>query len=420
MGRPQACNCLCSPLLVDTIRGIECIGPVFDGDTIDGHTTDWRWDRIFVQNQGGSEWGNRNLWAWTWFQTPLPVATLYKMRPIRFSCMASSDYYIVGSGGPSKRQMSALSPPATSDGHFSGSVLDSITFGRGIISTMRGNSSSRIVATRVLIDGVDVTGIVPSDVRMAIYLPIAGPIFHFGAFWSNEFTLTFPLVTIPSASTIWLDLWVENRLNPPPVLATSIMSSEATGITNELAGPIIAAYGSTTPYLRTPFGPVMDSGKINVHRRLSAFDRWQLTFTGGTVGGVASLTMEPQAGWNFLRNGPLVSMTKTTGAGAGDSVSLRYDTETPEIIVRLWSQLLQEMNGAGGQFTGRMRYSILSPSYYGPSLFSGGALGPITASGTNTFIPTSRGWYGSSWMAIEQTVAAQRAGFPTQITAVRS
>jgi hypothetical protein len=400
------------PLLIDTRRGIECIGPVFDGDSITGHTTDWRWDRIIAQ-----AYGNRG-WAWTWFETTFPVASLYKMRPIRFACKASTDYYGAGSGGPSKRQMSNLSPPATSDGHFSGSIIDELSYGAGLIDTQRGNSASKIVATRLLVDGVDVTGIVAANVGMTV---IPGGVIPFGGIISGALTITTSPVAVPNASTIWLDLWVENRLRGVLAPASYIISSEATGITDANAGPIITATGSLGGVYRSDYTPTMTSGKINVHRRLSLSDRWQLTFTGGTVGGAAALVMESQTGWAFLRNGPLVSMTKTTGAGAGDQVTFRYDTETPEIMVRLQSQYLVEQGSAGGQFTGRMRYSILSPSYYGPVLQSGNAIGPVTASGVNTFVATCRGYYGAfaQWLAIEQTVPAMRTGFPTAITATR-
>lgn len=421
MGRPANCNCNCSdpPLNVDAIRGIRCLGPVTGDTSVSGHTVDWRWDRIVAEEygNGAGATGGPNLGgrSWTYFPDTFPLTTL-KMRAIRFGATISTDYYGVGALGPSKRQASGNTPPATSDGHFSGSVISGINIQRGLISAMSGNAGSRIVAGRVWIDGVDVTGVVTLSVGFTVSNVATYP---FGRFWSNAFTIAVPTTTVSSAKSIWFDLWIESR----NTFGANIKSSEVINIQPFPAayGPVISATGSFSPYAGTGYGPVMTSGQINVHRRLRLSDTWTLSFTGGTVGGASSLVMQAQTGWSYLRQGPLVTMTKTSGTGAGDAVWLRYDTETPEIIIKLQSMLTAEQNGAGGQNTGRMRYSVLSPSYYSPALVSGNAIGPVTASTANTFVPTARGYYGpfNLWQPIEQTFPAQRTGFPTSISASR-
>lgn len=421
-------GCCCNnepPLWVDTIRGIQCLGPLTSDTSVAGHTTDWRWDMVV----GGHYNVGRHsaLPQWTYFPVPTASPPIWKMRPMRYSAAISTEYYGVGPGGPTKRQASAYTPPATSDGHFSGCVVGGIVIGH---STMSANlmANIQLVKARVLVNGVDVSGVMTLSPAVAM----SGNSGNWMYGWNriNGITLTLPSpVTVSSASTIWFDLWAEMRqTNVGSVIESSQLVPEVFDRFTYPAGyfsPLIAAHGSFVPYTRfgTGYGPTMTSGQINVHRRLKLADTWTLTFTGGTVGGASSLVMRPTSGWSYLRQGAFVSMTKTSGTGTGDLVQIRYDTETPEIVVRLQSQLNIEQGGAGGQFSGRMRYSVLSPSYYSPVLQSGNAIGPVTSSTPSTFTRTARGWYGASglsWNPVELCFPSELAGFPTSISASRS
>lgn len=431
MGRPADCSCGCSgpPLWIDYRRSIDCLGPLTEDTTIPAHTQDWRWDGVW----GGHFNGSRNYPVWSWFSHPSPVLnTTTKMIPIRFSIavpppsftfLISSDLYY--STMPSRRKPSLLTAPATADGHFSGSKTTSIKLERCLFSTNLSATASKIVAARLIVDGDDISGAVTVNVP---FTNNGNGSYRWGRWWSDALSFNVPSTVISSSQSMFVDVWVEFISGSQNL--SQINESTAVGIvpSDGYAAPLIAAHGSFSPYGFLPLGPILTPGQIDIHKRLRLSNTWTMTFTGGTVGGATSLVMEPQSGWSYSRQGPVVQMVKTSGAGTADRVRLRYDTETPEVHIQLKAMLDQEINMAGGINNGWTRYSIYSPSYYSPETVSNEKLGPITASGANTFLPISRGAYhtggfgsgnGVSWQPWEQTLAAQRTGFPTSISVER-
>ena len=430
MRRPASCDCHCTePLWIDTRRGVECLGPLTSDTSVSGHTQDWRWDRIlgshFKNGHPADPTQGPYVFLWTWFPNPGPgLNTTTKMRPLRYALSADSinstsntDIY---GAPPSRFQRSSFTAPATSDGHFSGSRCVSVTLGSAVFSTNLTAFRSRIIAARLIVDGVDVTGIVSMSVGTTTLNTDPS---RFGQCRSNAITIPVsPEVTIASAKEMFIDLWIEHRSGTQSLSTIHSSAIFPDIASNPIASPLIAAHGTFSPYSNAGGrGPLATPGQINVHRRLKPSDTWNLTFTGGTVGGVSLLAMQAQSGWSFTRQGPVVQMVKTSGTGTGDKVLLRYDTETPEIHVQLASMLAIEINGAGGINSGWTRYSIYSPSYYLPVTQGGQSLGPVTASGSNTFSPVSRGQFGPQiWYAWEMLLAGQKTGFPTSISATRS
>ena len=64
-------------------------------------------------------------------------------------------------------------------------------------------------------------------------------------------------------------------------------------------------------------------------------DVYQLTFDANGPGGAATLNMEAQANWSFVQTSSTsVLMTKTSGTGAGEWVSLNWGKEIPEVRVK--------------------------------------------------------------------------------------
>jgi hypothetical protein len=302
-------------------------------------------------------------------------------------------------------QASALTPPATADGHFSGSTTFGVTLDTGVFRTFLDGVSSTITHARVLIDGTDSTGVIELPSPVLFDQPsIPGTVYRSSQ--SFQFSVGTP-IEINSPQSMSIDLWCVWRKTGTQVYQLPIRPA-AWHLPIREGTLIQANVGSRA----TP-------GQINIHKRLTLSDTWTLTFSGTTVGGVSSLVMEPQADWEYVRSGPTVTMTKVSGTGQFDSVSLNYATETPEIYVRNWAQRLVELNSSQ---TGQMKYAIESPSYYGVGGRSGRRFGPITATGANTFTPVARGIFvfvsTPVWDPIEEW--PDNSMFPTSISAVRS
>jgi hypothetical protein len=168
--------------------------------------------------------------------------------------------------------------------------------------------------------------------------------------------------------------------------------------------------------------PSVTPGEINVQRRLRGNDTWTLNFIGNTIDGLSSLTLGPRAGWTYTKQGPFISMIKPTGGGTW-RVEFRYDTETPEIRITVPAAHIGS-RGLG------LRYNILSPSYYGPHSDWNDPHGPVTATGTNTFVPSAVnfGYNSSNVHLLDYWIPANLyteiyyplSNYPTSITVTRS
>lgn len=404
------CECGVEPLLVDYQRSVVCDGPI-DDTSVAGYDTPWTWQAFRVLS--GGSWQDTQ-YVWSYIHPSFPLADKL-MQPVRFSTLSGSAFY---GPAPNRRQLSDFTPPATADGHFSGSITSKLISTAGLFSVGNDTGSrSRLTHYRVLLDGVDQTGVVSLGANSRAFATLRPSRRFNGVWWSDAFEIPISLA-ISGAQRLSVDLWCEFKPGDP--------CSVGDAFSNDPFGPTIIGYavvgchgsrgGGLSGYMSAL--PVWTPGKINVHRRLTPSDTWSLVFTGGTVGGVSSLTMQSQSGWSFSRNGPVISMLKVSGTETGDRVTLRYDTETPDLYVQKYAMAVLEGDTLR---RGVMRYGIESPSYYGPTPPAGRQFGPITATGANTFTANSRGQYPmeSVWQPIEHTVASQLTGFPTSVTATR-
>lgn len=403
------------PLWVEYQRAETCLGPLTGDTSVAGHTTAWRWDQIASQTYGGHT-GLRPQWSW--YPTPPTAAGLVaKMQPIRFAISDSpgvTGSYPFYQVGVNRRQRSALTAPATANGHFSGSLIGSVVLGSGALTASSNALLTRIVAARVWIDGVDVSGV--QTIAVGGFLATTINVVSFGRRFSPS--ITIPLTTpqtVSSGKSLWIDVWCEHDTRANPV--NEIYSSSFAPFL-PYGAPVIGAHESYTPPGNVTL-PVVGVGQINIHRSIRESDTWTVSFTGATVGGASSLTMQPQANWSYSRQGPVIQMTKTSGSGAGDKVLFRYDTECPIIEVQIESVRAAESPSA--QTGGWMRYNVESPSFYNGWWPADRQTAPITVSTSSTFVKNARGRFGTSvpYVPIENAGMLNQSSFPTSLTLSR-
>ncbi len=450
MGRPANCNCHCSgpPLWIPYQRRVDCVGPVSSGATVSGHTVDWVFDKI----TGGNFRWVQAWWGphWCYYDrsntpgSPTFPATR-KMKPIRWSLTnwQSSDFIWIGDdhmffNAPSRLQKTNLAPPATSDGHFSGSRISAVVIEQGLLTGNADISPSRIVAGRVLVNSVDVSGIVSLNVTFTSQFT-QSRYKGYGVQASRAFTISLPsTVSLSGGETIEIDLWVEFIVvKDPTSFNPSLRPTRDDTLWSTLLGngsfglwcPMMGAHGTHELYERTsPFfftaTPAVTPGEINAQRRLRDSDTWTLTFSGTTFAGVSSLVLQAQSGWEFARQSGMIVMTQIPGSPlppgtSPNRVEFRYDTETPEIRI----QTTTGHSGGGGL---GVRYLAPSPSYFDAHTTWQDANGPVTATGTNTFTPSIVNFRSSSgawqWWPFEyaESLGTDLSGYPTSITAVRA
>jgi hypothetical protein len=421
------------------------IGPV-DDTTLPTHTTNWRLENVNTTGYNGQGNGDTFQYGPQWvfwennglsYTAPnfpptssnvptFPNPARYYMKPMRFALSGWEAWKaLTGERHYRQRPVSALqrsdlSAPATSDGHFSGSVIDRVTLPRRWFSSCGSAAGSRIVAAKVWIDGTNVGGLISFTGGGWFTAVVGGGIPTFGAAVSVPFNIPIPSTTVSSASEIFVDVWVEMRIGFGNEFGSLLVS--ATGV--NLGGyiyyfaPIIAAHGSNGP-VSSPFAAFAPG--IDAQRRIRSTDVWNLTLTGGTVGGVSSLAMTPQANWQYTNQGGLIRMLKIAGTAVSEEVQLNYATEAPEIRIR---KNPTRPDGADG---GWCKYMIQSPSYFGAIGQSNWQFGPITATGANTFTRIARGFYDGAnslsppWVDVAALPAPtiQLTGFPTSISATR-
>lgn len=409
---------------------MKVIGPVAD-TALSAHTTAWRLENVATtQYAGGASFQYGPQWVFwetngytgnpaTTTLPTFPTPAIYYMQPIRLALRLWEAWKaITGERHYRQRAVSTLqhseaSAPATADGHFSGSTINQVVLGRRFLSHAAAGDS-RIVAAKVWIDGVNVGGLVSFAGATAF---ASGPTqYVFGQQELLPFVIPIPLTTVSDAESVFVDLWIQFRPRVLPGSANSSLLAAPNGF--YYYAPIIAVHGSNGPVL----SPVVTfSPGIDAQRRIRSTDVWNLTLTGGTVGGVSSLAVTPQANWQYTNQGGLIRMLKTAGTAVSEEVQLNYATEAPEIRIR---KNPTRSDGADG---GWCKYMIQSPSYFGAIGQSNWQFGPITATGTNTFSRIARGFYDGAntlsppWVDVAALPAPtiQLTGFPTSISATR-
>lgn len=427
------------PLITSYERQYKNLGPIASDTSVSGYTEPWIYWAGGPQSIYGegpySDYGNSASQGvgsgdtphWIWYE-PGPYAFDFwsgphdkKMQPVRFQMNSFDNSYwssqfFYRNPGISTLQNSSQTPPPTADGHFSGSMLSGVTFPRALVYCTSFATSSQITHARVLVDGVDVSGVIAFAIP--ITMQAYNAVYTYALNANPIFTVTLPSpVSVSGKSVVEVDLWIRVIVTrvASRVFNTGFTTSYPSGYQDPwIFSSILGVIGSHLTGFQGPFFNKASFGQINVHRTLRGTENWIVTFSGPAVGGVSSLTMQPQTGWTFSRDGANILMTKTTGTGIGDRVQFNYATETPE--VRIFKNVSM-VNGGGW-----MRYLTESPSYYGPTGPGGKQFSPITLSTSNTMLPAAKqvaaggGGITPYWLPIEQAQPSQTSLFPTSIT----
>lgn len=419
MGRPFNCNCKCKPIVSEYYRMVECIGPVVGDTSVPGYTSSWGFAPV---NQYGIP-VTGSVWCSLQSQTSNALPVRRYMQPMRFRYTQVQNPFYIGISQAIKYESSYSTPPATSSSHFSGSYLFQQEQGsagapRTFFGTegnlLHGTSPelngkvSRVTHTRLLLDGVDMTG------PVAVNATLSNRSGSNGNFVYAAPTGTATMATVArvsNAETVEIDAWVDWN----PAAWTRGPTDPTSGTAR---GTALAAFGvekQSQGNIRVPFAKC---GSIDLSR-VPITGRWKATFSGRTVGGATELVFENQPGWSYTRTGFLIGMGKTSGTEAGDGVRIRFDSETPVLEVIDYDVRQLESGGGGVVQPGIMRYHAESPSYYGPLGPANRQWSPLDLTGANTMVRNARGIYllgnAPGWQAVETVHPSLKDPFPTSV-----
>ena len=333
MGRPAACNCKCAaaPVYATIGRPWGVDGPQATAGK--GEDTAWTWGPLYTgfgENVGPYQWVQRVNMTSGWFSDPDTgrASKSFKMHPMRWIAQPYSlpiMNNVTESVAMGYQQQifptvaqSALTPDV--DSHLYPFTLAGFSVVMAFPRTPTGYNESvygfpfcklsKVKWWRLLLDGVDVSGIVAADatVYSAVdrYLIGAGPT-HF----CNTLNITLASPISAVGKTIAVDLWLQDtyeRKNAVP--------------SGQLGNLCFALGGVRTV---TWFG-----NKANVNANRGPSDRYQLTFDAAGPGGVSSVVLEPTAGWTFSEEGTTKRMLHIA---TGDVLTFNWGFEHPQILI---------------------------------------------------------------------------------------
>lgn len=210
--------------------------------------------------------------------------------------------------------MCDTTPPA--DSHLAPMRLTSIDIDIPIGANVNYDYGSKVTHYRVWVNEVDVTGVVAVDWEVGYRPP------GFNSYYPGTMTLTIPDGVSTEGESVYIDLWVQFRAQDLPTGAASVVgwSSESQRLTRLSNGvPLLAFLVS------------LNSANANLNRRRD--DLYELTFSDNGPGGVSSLVLEPQAGWDTLDvgSGGILMVHQSTQ----DFVYFNWATEIPELVVNI-------------------------------------------------------------------------------------
>lgn len=298
--RPQSMR----PILKTWERQLSVVGPLNDDDTIDG------FDRVWTYKNTGSfsvaapwMWAivptNDDIDAWMLVYGANPDYEI-PMKPMRWRIGADRDRVNpspgvllkqYGGGIDEERKFFSLFATPWVPGDETTLPADA---GIEITSTTLSfmppfwepgttNNGSRVAYARVLINGVDATGVV--EVNATARTPVSSlgtyyPIGTAGAFF-DEISITLP-TAIPEAATIEIDLWYVLSLSRSD-LETTWSSVIGVYATTAWAGSVSESLGvcQRTHTL---------TGTANINARYQARGDYLFEFSDQTVAGETSLT----------------------------------------------------------------------------------------------------------------------------------
>lgn len=325
---------LLTPVNVTWSRSQHLVSPLNSDSTVSGYDRPWTFGNPYTLETLNS---SPTIQLWQLAQTPDLTPTegtvsnprwVIKMRPIR---------YRIGDGGwtdplskatrqylswPSRETaFRSFSPPAT--GHHSGALITQIIV-QPPIATVFTSAQSAVTHVRVLKNGVDLSGVVS----------VSGPAdWNDGTAFRRQYCRAVTIPISPSEATdsdvFEVDYWF--RL--------SVTRNEGwyfvTAGNNGLPVAIVGA-GRTSRDARQNVREwrAIFTG-INVQAKQYVGDVYKLTFDANGPGGATTLNLQAQADWSFMQTSATsVLMTKTSGTGTGEWVSLNWGKEIPEVRVK--------------------------------------------------------------------------------------
>jgi hypothetical protein len=323
MRRPPMCSCRCANTQegITWNRMLSLVGEV-DDESLPSHDRGWRYSgsapaRLWAETTY-ADW-----LAWTQVYNDAPAYEI-RMKPVRYRIGSNRDFDLtlpsnIGGNHFQERVFFSFlnaafitggdSTPAESQ-HYGtlGSSITVIPPFHEIAATTQG---SRVTHCRVLIDGVDATGVVP------VTRIISGRLRD-----NNPITLTVP-GGIPHGSTVEIDFWYLLSLARYETERT-VMFPGSVGIDPD-PFVLFAPYGSIAPGT-LGFGSGLASGSAPL--RTASKGNFEFSITGGTVAGTTAHDTR-SAGW--IRD---AGAWKFSVSGSYDQIEFRYRTEQPFILVR--------------------------------------------------------------------------------------
>lgn len=289
-----------------------------------------------------------------------------RLAPMRFKI-----HHMVGAGGSSigwrlLRQVfessnpeaghSALTLPASS--HMAPARLTHARFPtrgfrRWLYSTGSGwSTEASVTHYRILIDGIDVSGVVPFG---GPGIPLNTFVSPGTSYVSGDLTLPLPIPPdAHTAKTVYVDFWI---------------------YLDTFGGPFVGSFEYPLIEIEEPVFARAEFISANVNENRRASDRYRLTFSSG--GPASSIVLEPQAGWTFTE-----TATSHQLANGSWQIVLDWSHEYVTLLLSNFSQINNPLHA------GAMRYLPAdSGDYNGVQLRNSTIVKPGTwnAQGSTTF-----------------------------------
>lgn len=319
---------------------------------------------------------------------------------------------------------SSLTPPDAS--HLGGLNIARLTLPCPAFSIVNGTGAtnvSRATFIRVLVDDVDVTGIVPISSTVSVTAnfeaqtpntdpPITAVSFKpLGDYVSVPITIDFDPNIFAVGKSIKWDVWFEIRQE-----RNSATSHTMTAVAYH-------SYKNVFQRLVADSFAYLGYSDANLKRKNT--DTYTLTFSDNGPGGASSLTFQATTGWEFVQQSITGYWMRHTATG--DVCEMSWNHEHPEIRIYKTSQV----NVPSGNYDGWLRYFPSASGHYDSvSLLAGVApggsndpyeYGVWNPNGSTTFEPQGRLYqFQNEYFITLNHYPDPAANFPATITVTKA
>ena len=360
-----------TPVNATWSRSQTLVSPLNSDSTVSGYNRPWTFGNPYTLEVLN---GSPTIQLWQLSQTSDLTSTegttsnprwVIKMRPIRYrigddgwadSLSRATRQYL---SWPSRETaFRSTSPPSTA--HFATSRITSITVQAPIV-TVFATAQSAITHVRVWKNGVDISGVV--SVSGAANWSDATA---FKRMYCRLVTVSISPTNLSANDVFEVDYWFKLSVTKNEGWYTA--TSGSGGLPSAIVGAGRTSRDARQNYRewRATF-----SG-INVQAKQYSGDVYKLTFDANGPGGATTLNLQAQANWAFSQTSATsILMTKTSGTGTGEWVSLDWGREIPEIRIKKNGtpyfgtnsivRLLPASSGTYGQIDGLSTPGIWDP-----------------------------------------------------------